>query len=103
MLKCILFDYSGTVLVYAPEQVGGFEGGFAAVADRLGFTGADATEFCERLLREGRVMIFPGKIYGDYTDDYARLSLTQSVPRITEALHRMADVVGALRRESPAA
>ncbi|NIU48906.1 MAG: aminotransferase class I/II-fold pyridoxal phosphate-dependent enzyme, partial [Thermoplasmata archaeon] len=68
---------------------------YAKVAE----TGVEATEFCERLLREGRVMIFPGKIYGDYTDDYARMSLTQSVPRIREALDRMAGVVAAIRQE----
>jgi aspartate/methionine/tyrosine aminotransferase len=63
--------------------------------------GVDATEFCERLLREGQVMIFPGVIYEDYTDDYARISLTQSVPRIEEALARMARVVEAIRQEAP--
>ena len=65
-------------------------------------TGVEATEFCERLLAEGRVMIFPGRIYGDYTDDYARMSLTQPVPRIHEALGRMAEVVSAIREESRA-
>lgn len=65
--------------------------------------GVPATEFCERLLADGRVMIFPGKIYGDYTDDYARMSLTQSVPRIHEALARMAEVVATIRRERSAA
>ena len=44
-------------------------------------------------------MIFPGKIYGDYTDDYARLSMTQPVSRIREALGRMARVVAAIRDE----
>ena len=68
---------------------------YAKVAE----TGVEATEFCERLLTEGGVMIFPGKIYGDYTDDYARLSLTQSVPRIEEALGRMGEVVAAIRQE----
>ena len=68
---------------------------YAKVAE----TGVAATEFCERLLAEGRVMIFPGKIYGDYTDDWARISLTQTVPRIREALDRLADVVAAIRRE----
>ncbi len=68
---------------------------YAKVAE----SGVEATEFCERLLTKGRVMIFPGKIYGDYTDDYARMSLTQSVPRIEEALDRMAGVVQAIRRE----
>jgi aspartate/methionine/tyrosine aminotransferase len=68
---------------------------YAKVAE----TGIEATEFCQRLLAEGRVMIFPGKVYGDYTDDYARLSLTQSVPRIREAMGRMAEVVAAIRQE----
>ena len=44
-------------------------------------------------------MIFPGRIYGDYTDDYARLSMTQPVPRIQEALARMAAVVAAIHQE----
>ena len=74
------------------------QGAFYVYAN-VAATGVDATEFCERLLTEGHVMIFPGKIYGDYTDDYARLSLTQSVPRIQEALGRIAGVVAAIRQE----
>ena len=74
------------------------QGAFYVYA-RVAETGVEATEFCERLLAEGRVMIFPGKIYGDYTDDFARLSLTQTVPRIEEALGRMAEVVSSIRRE----
>ncbi len=70
---------------------------YAKVAE----SGIAATEFCERLLREGQVLIFPGKIYGDYTDGYARMSLTQTVPRIQEALGRMADVVEAIRQDAP--
>ena len=68
---------------------------YAKVAD----VGIPATEFCERLLAEGRVMIFPGRIYGDYTDDFARISLTQSVAGIREALRRMSLVVSAIRAE----
>jgi aspartate/methionine/tyrosine aminotransferase len=74
------------------------EGAFYVYA-RVAETGLTATEFCERLLAEGRVMIFPGKIYGDYTDDFARFSLTQPVPRIREALGRMAGVVESIRTE----
>jgi aminotransferase len=74
------------------------EGAFYVYA-RVADTGVGATEFCERLLAEGRVMIFPGKIYGDYTDDFARMSLTQPVPRIKEALGRMAGVVESIRTE----
>lgn len=75
------------------------QGAFYVYA-RVAETGIPATEFCERLLAEGRVMIFPGKVYGDYTDDYARMSLTQPVPRIHEALERMAGVVESIRRET---
>ena len=70
---------------------------------KVAAVGVGATEFCERLLAEGRVMIFPGKIYGDYTDDYARMSLTQDVPRIHEALARMGEVVAAIRTEQAGA
>jgi aspartate/methionine/tyrosine aminotransferase len=78
------------------------QGAFYVYA-RVAATGVSATEFCERVLSEGRVMIFPGRMYGDYTDDYARISLTQSVPRIREALARMAKVVEAIRAENASA
>lgn len=59
--------------------------------------GLGATAFCERLLRDGRVLVFPGVVYGDYTDDFVRLSLTQPVEKIREACARMAGVVAAIR------
>ena len=78
------------------------QGAFYVYA-KVSETGVEATEFCERLLREGQVMIFPGRVYGDYTDDYARFSLTQSVPRIREAVDRMAGVVESIRKEASVA
>jgi aspartate/methionine/tyrosine aminotransferase len=59
--------------------------------------GLGATAFCEKLLREGRVLVFPGVVYGDYTDDFVRLSLTQPVAKIREACARMAAVVASIR------
>ena len=44
--------------------------------------------------------IYPGVIYGDHTDDFVRLSLTQPVPKIREAIARMKVVVDAIRSES---
>jgi len=61
--------------------------------------GIPASEFCLRLLKDGRVMIFPGSNFGDHTDDYVRISLLQPLPRIEEAARRMADVVAAIRAE----
>jgi len=60
--------------------------------------GLGAASFCERLLREGRVLMYPGTIYGDYTDDFVRMSLTTH--RIPEAMSRMNAVVGNIRRHA---
>jgi bifunctional pyridoxal-dependent enzyme with beta-cystathionase and maltose regulon repressor activities len=48
-------------------------------------------------------MIYPGIIYGDHTDDFVRMSLTQPVPKIREAIGRMKAVVEAIRSETAAA
>jgi aspartate/methionine/tyrosine aminotransferase len=62
--------------------------------------GITAGAFCELLLAEGRVMMYPGTIYGDYTDDFVRMSMTQPVDRIREAMTRMAEVVESFRAEA---
>lgn len=61
--------------------------------------GITAGRFCERLLAEGRVMMYPGTIYGDHTDDFVRMSMTQPVDRIQTAMKRMAAVVDSFRAE----
>jgi aspartate/methionine/tyrosine aminotransferase len=62
--------------------------------------GVGAAAFCERLLAEGGVMMFPGTIYGDYTDDFVRMSMTQPVDRIRLAMKRMAGVVESFRADA---
>ncbi|QBX99954.1 pyridoxal phosphate-dependent aminotransferase [Rhodophyticola sp. CCM32] len=64
--------------------------------------GITAGAFCERLLAEGRVMMYPGRIYGDHTDDFVRMSMTQPVDRIRTAMKRMADVVARFREDARA-
>jgi aspartate/methionine/tyrosine aminotransferase len=78
------------------------QGAFYVYAD-VSVTGVPASVFCERLLAEGRVMMYPGTIYGDHTDDYVRMSLTQPTGRIEEAIARMRKVVAAIRAETRAA
>ncbi len=73
------------------------QGAFYVYAN-VASTGIGATAFCERLLRQGRVLMYPGGIYGDYTDDFVRMSLTTH--RIPEAMSRMKSVVDAIRREA---
>jgi aspartate/methionine/tyrosine aminotransferase len=72
------------------------QGAFFVYAN-VSSVGLGATAFCEKLLREGRVLVFPGVVYGDYTDDFVRLSLTQPVAKIREACARMAAVVASIR------
>jgi aspartate/methionine/tyrosine aminotransferase len=50
-------------------------------------------------------MIYPGQMYGDYTDDFVRMSLTQPVERIKQAMTRIQTVVNTIRaeRNAPAA
>ena len=74
------------------------QGAFYVYAN-FSVVGIPASAFCERLLAEGRVMIYPGRIYGDYTDDFVRMSLTQPVERIREAIARIQSVVNTVRAE----
>lgn len=77
------------------------QGAFYVYAN-VAVVGVSASTFCERLLTEGKVMMYPGTIYGDHTDDFVRMSLTQPVEKIREAMRRMASVVQSIRREAAA-
>ena len=50
-----------------------------------------APEFCERLLRETGVMLFPGTMFGDTSTDYIRISYLQPLPMIQDAMRRITD------------
>lgn len=63
-------------------------------------TGASASDFCLRLLQDGKVMMFPGSLFGDHCDAYVRISLLQPVPKIEEAARRMDAVVKAMKSEN---
>ena len=56
-------------------------------------TGIHATELSYLLLKEGRVLIFPGTGFGDQWGGYLRISLLQSTDLIREAIARMRPVV----------
>ncbi len=56
-------------------------------------TGIHATELSYLLLREGRVLIFPGTGFGENWGGYLRISILQSTELIREALGRMQKVV----------
>lgn len=56
-------------------------------------TGIHATELSYLLLKEGRVLIFPGTGFGEQWGGYLRISILQSTELIREALGRMQEVV----------
>ena len=76
----------------------GFPGGAFYIYVNTSSTGMGGEAFCLHLLREGRVMIQPGTMFGDASDDYIRIGYLQPLPRILEALERMKDVIARLPR-----
>ena len=60
-------------------------------------TGIHATELSYLLLRDGRVLIFPGTGFGEQWGGYLRISILQSSDKIREALARMETVVSNYR------
>jgi len=63
-------------------------------------TGIHATELSYLLLKEGRVLIFPGTGFGENWGGYLRISLLQSTEKIREALVRMQPVIERYRLSS---
>lgn len=76
----------------------GFPGGAFYIYVNTSSTGMGGEAFCLHLLREGRVMIQPGTMFGDASDRYIRIGYLQPLPRILEALDRMKDVIARLPR-----
>lgn len=71
----------------------GYPGGAFYLYTNVTSSGQGAADFCVRLLQEGRVMIFPGAMFGDEQDAYVRVSYLQPMDRIREAVDRMAHVL----------
>lgn len=67
----------------------GHPGGAFYIYTNVSSSGTAAPEFCERLLRETGVLIFPGTLFGDESDQYIRISYLQPLSRIREAVDRV--------------
>lgn len=63
-------------------------------------TGIHATELSYLLLKEGRVLIFPGTGFGENWGGYLRISILQSTDLIQEAMDRMRPIVDRYRAGS---
>jgi aminotransferase len=79
-------------LMVALKEMGlsfGHPGGAFYIYTNISSTGMEIADFCEKLLRETGVMLFPGTMFGDETGHYIRISFLQPLPLIKEAIGRM--------------
>ncbi|MBB3950008.1 pyridoxal phosphate-dependent aminotransferase [Aureimonas jatrophae] len=78
----------------------GHPGGAFYLYTNVSSTGLSAPVFCERLLRETGVLLFPGALFGDESDRYVRVSFLQPIERIREAIARMVDFIQSLKAQA---
>lgn len=75
-------------------------GGYFMLAN-ITSLGVPSTEFCQRLLLEGRVLVFPGNsASSSLTGEYIRMSYLQPYPRLEEAIRRMRELVADIKTPS---
>ena len=67
----------------------GAPGGAFYIYTNISATGMKAKPFCENLLRETGVMVFPGDMFGEESSDFIRISYLQPLPVIKEAMGRI--------------
>lgn len=67
----------------------GAPGGAFYIYTNIEATGMKAKAFCENLLREAGVMVFPGDMFGEPDSDFIRISYLQPLPVIEEAMERI--------------
>jgi aminotransferase len=79
-------------MMKALDEVGftyGHPGGAFYIYVNVERSGLAAPAFCELLLQEARVLLFPGTLFGDTDDRYVRMSLLQPLERLKEAMQRI--------------
>jgi aspartate/methionine/tyrosine aminotransferase len=73
----------------------GAPGGAFYIYTNISATGMKAKPFCEALLRETGVMVFPGDMFGEPDSDFIRISYLQPLPLIREAMARIKGFIDA--------
>jgi aminotransferase len=84
-------------LMAALDEMGlsyGHPGGAFYIYANVSSTGLSAPDFCEQLLRQTGVLIFPGELFGDDSGQYIRISYLQPLGQIEEAVARMKQFIG---------
>lgn len=93
-IQAMIDDYAArrAYLLPALDEMGltyGNPGGAFYVYINVSSTGMSTPDFCEKLLRETGVMLFPGTMFGDHDPSYIRMSFLQPIDKIKEAVTRM--------------
>ncbi len=81
-----------TFMMQALDRLGftyGHPGGAFYVYTNVSSSGRSAPEFCEMLLREARILVFPGTMFADPAGKHIRISLLQPLARMEEAVRRI--------------
>jgi aminotransferase len=97
---CQAYAERRVYMMEALDQMGltyGHPGGAFYIYANISCTGLPSPQFCETLLREGQVLIFPGTMFGDESEDHIRISYLQPLERIKEAVARMERVIAKYR------
>jgi aspartate/methionine/tyrosine aminotransferase len=76
----------------------GAPGGAFYIYTNISSTGMKAKPFCENLLRESGVMVFPGDMFGEADSDFIRISYLQPLPVIKEAIGRIKSFIDTNKR-----
>lgn len=76
----------------------GHPGGAFYIYTNVSSTRLLSHQFCEELLRQARVLILPGSMFGDDSGKYVRISFLQPLARIKEAVGRMKEFIDATVR-----
>lgn len=71
----------------------GAPGGAFYIYTNISATGMKGAPFCEALLRETGVMVFPGDMFGEPDSDFIRISYLQPLDKIKEAMERMQNFI----------
>jgi aminotransferase len=75
----------------------GFPGGGYFLFPNITSLGFPAARFCEMLLQEGRVLVFPGSQEGmELEGEYIRMSILQPLSQLEEAMRRLRRTVDSL-------
>ena len=56
-------------------------------------TGLTSNEFCEKVLKEGRIVTVPGNVFGDCGEGYVRCTYATDLDQIRIAVKRMKEVI----------